>query len=88
MHQKFLGCIQKKGIIANGSDADIVLINLKKERKVTSELFGGFSDYVVYEGWKLKGWPVKTFVRGQMVSDEMQVLGKPGYGKMIKRPVT
>ncbi len=78
----------KKGIIANGSDADIVLINLKKERTITSELFGGFSDYGVYEGWKLQGWPVKTFVRGQMVSDEMQVLGKPGYGKMIKRPVT
>jgi len=53
------------------------LINLKKERTITSELFGGFSDYGVYEGWKLQGWPTKTFVRGQMVSDEMQVLGKP-----------
>ena len=85
---KIFGMYPKKGIIANGSDADIVLINLKKERKVTSELFGGFSDYVVYEGWKLKGWPAKTFVRGQMVSDEMEILGKPGYGEMIKRPVT
>jgi len=85
---KIFGMYPKKGIIANGSDADIVLINLKKERTITSELFGGFSDYVVYEGWKLKGWPVKTFVRGQMVSDEMEILGKPGYGNMIKRPVT
>jgi len=85
---KIFGMYPKKGIITNGSDADIVLINLKKERTITNELFSGFSDYVVYEGWNLKGWPVKTFVRGQMVSDEMEILGKPGYGNMIKRPVT
>ena len=75
----------KKGTFENDSDADITLIDLKKEQKVSSELFGGFSDYIVYEGKLLKGWPVKTIVRGQIVAEDFQVVGKLGYGKMILR---
>ena len=78
---KIFGMYPKKGSLEKGSDADITLIDMKKEKKVTSELFGGFSDYIVYEGWNLKGWPVKTIVRGELVSDDFQVIGKPGYGK-------
>ena len=51
---------------------------LKKEKKVTSELFGSFSDYIVYEGRNLKGWPVKTIVRGELVADDFEVVGKLG----------
>ncbi len=58
---------------------------MKREKKVTSELFGGFSDYIVYEGWNLKGWPVKTIVRGELVADDFQVISKPGYGKFVER---
>ena len=56
--------LSDKGNIAPGFDADITMIDLKKEKKVSPELFGGFSDYLVYDGWNLKGWPVKTIVRG------------------------
>jgi dihydropyrimidinase len=75
----------KKGTIELGSDADITMIDLKKEKKVTSELFGGFSDYIVYDGWNLKGWPVKTIVRGTTVAENFEVIGKSGYGKMVVR---
>lgn len=74
-----------KGRIAVGCDADIAVLDLKLEKKVTSELFGGFSDYTVYEGIVLKGWPVTTIVRGQVISDDFEVVGSPGYGKMVKR---
>lgn len=82
---QIFGMYPKKGTLEIGSDADITLIDLKKEQKVSSELFGGFSDYIVYEGWNLKGWPVKTIVRGTTVADNFEVIGKPGFGKMVVR---
>ena len=82
---KIFGMYPIKGSLELNSDADITLIDLKKEQKVTSDLFGGFSDYIVYDGWKLKGWPVKTIVRGQTIAEDFQVIGKPGYGKLVSR---
>ncbi|MBI5698141.1 MAG: amidohydrolase family protein, partial [Thaumarchaeota archaeon] len=74
-----------KGVIQKGADADITLIDLKKEQRVSSEFFGGFSDYLVYEGWNLKGWPVTTMVRGKLVTEDMQVVGKLGHGNLVPR---
>lgn len=82
---KIFGMYPKKGSLERGSDADITMIDLKKERKVSSELFGGFSDYIVYDGWNLKGWPVKTLVRGEIIAEDFQVVGKRGFGKMVGR---
>ena len=82
---KIFGMYPKKGTLEKSSDADVTMIDLKKEQKVSSELFGGYSDYIVYEGKNLKGWPVKTFVRGQLVADNFEVIGKLGHGKLIER---
>lgn len=84
---KIFGMFPKKGIIQKDSDADIVLVDLKKENKVSSHLLDGFSDYTVYDGWNLRGWPVKTLVRGEVVAEDFKVIGKQGYGKFIARPV-
>jgi len=84
---KIFGMYPKKGSLEKGSDADITLIDLKKEMKVTTDLFGGFSDYLVYEGWNLKGWPVKTIVRGELVAEDFEVIGKPGFGKLVDRNI-
>jgi len=85
---KIFGMYPKKGSLEKGSDADITMIDLKKENKVSSDLFGGFSDYIVYDGMKLKGWPVKTIVRGHLVAENFEVVGKLGHGQFVKRPVT
>lgn len=77
--------MKNKGSLQKGLDADIVLVDLKKEKTVSSDFFAAFSDYVVYEGWKLKGWPITTMVRGKLVTEDMQVVGKPGHGKMVAR---
>jgi len=84
---KIFGMYPKKGSIQKGSDADITMINLKHEKKVTSDLFGSFSDYIVYEGMQLKGWPLKTILRGEIIAEDFEVVGKLGYGKHITRPV-
>ena len=80
--------LSHKGNIAIGFDADITLVDLKKEKKVSPELFGGFSDYLVYDGWNLKGWPVKTIVRGSLIAEDFEVIGKPGYGKLVSRKLS
>ena len=85
---KIFGMYPKKGSLEKGSDADITMVDLKKEMKVSSDLFGGFSDYIVYEGMRLRGWPVRTIVRGQIVSQDFKVVGKLGYGKHVHRPTS
>jgi len=82
---KIFGMYPVKGSLEPNSDADITLVDLKKEKKVTHDLFGGFSDYLVYEDWRLKGWPIKTIIRGQIVSEDHQVVGKRGFGKLVSR---
>ena len=77
----------QKGTLEKNSDADITMIDLKKEKKVTSDLFGGYSDYIVYEGRILKGWPVKTIVRGEIIADNFEVIGRLGYGKLVTRKI-
>ena len=84
---QIFGMYPQKGTLEKNSDADITMIDLKKEKKVTSDLFGGFSDYIVYESRNLKGWPVKTIVRGEIVADDFEVIGKLGHGKLVERKI-
>ena len=80
--------LKSKGNLDIGFDADIAMIDLKKEEKVSTSLFGGFSDYLVYDGWNLKGWPIKTIVRGTVVAENFEVIGKPGYGDIVPRELS
>ena len=84
---RIFGMYPRKGSLEPNSDADITMIDLKREKKVTSDLFGGFSDYIVYEGRNLKGWPVKTIVRGKLVAEDFEVVGKLGHGKLVTRSI-
>jgi len=84
---QIFGMYPQKGTLEKNSDADITMIDLKKEQKVSSDLFGGFSDYIVYEGRNLKGWPVKTIVRGELIADNFEVIGKLGHGKLVERKI-
>ena len=77
--------LKSKGSLESDFDADITMIDLKHESKVSSSLFGGFSDYQVYDGGNLKGWPVKTIVRGNIVAENFEVISKPGFGKFVHR---
>jgi dihydropyrimidinase len=85
---KIFGMYPKKGIIQKGSDADVVLVDMKAEKKVSPQLLNGYSDYTVYDGWSLKGLPMKTLGRGTVVAEDFKVIGKPGYGKLVQRPVS
>ncbi len=84
---KIFGIYPKKGAIQVGSDADITIIDMKKEDKLRSEKMysKGRSISRLFDGWKVKGMPILTMVRGKTVMKDGEVIGKPGYGKFICR---
>ncbi len=85
---RIFGMHPQKGSLERGFDADVAIIDLKLEKKVDGAMFGGFSDYAVYDGWQLRGWPVKTLVRGEIVAEDFEVTGKKGHGRLVRRPAS
>src|SRR3954447_11199609 len=82
---KMFGMFPKKGTIAVGSDADIVIFDHEKERTISAKTHHMNCDYSLFEGWKIKGEPVTVLSRGKVVIDKGEFKGKPGEGKFIKR---
>jgi dihydropyrimidinase len=78
------GLYPRKGAIAAGSDADIVLLDPSIKKTLTREDFH-VSDYSPWEGWKIEGWPVTTILRGRVIVENRQLLGKLGDGQLIPR---
>lgn len=82
---KIFGLYPKKGAIQVGADADIVLIDPDKDVTLTKHMLHGNIDYTAYEGFKLKGYPVMTMVRGRIIVRDNVFIGEKGYGRFIKR---
>lgn len=78
--------LRDKGEIAPGFDADLAIVDLDWERQIGPELFGD-SDFSVYEGMKLKGWPRYTISRGEVLQKDGVITARPGRGRYIKRTV-
>lgn len=74
-----------KGRIEPGADADLVIVDLDKKEEVTPERMYAASDYTVYEGMELYGWPIYTISRGEVIVKDGQPTKKLGRGKFIKR---
>ena len=81
---KMFGLYPQKGIIAEGSDADVVIIDPKVERVLTYKDLHMAVDWCPLEGWKVQGYPVITICRGEVVVEEGRFLGKTGYGRFVK----
>jgi len=77
----------KKGAMMVGSDADLAIVDIEKEKKVTLDILFTAQDFSPEEGMVLKGWPEYTILRGQVIFEKGKVLGKRGYGQFIRRPV-
>jgi dihydropyrimidinase/allantoinase len=77
----------KKGTIAVGFDADLVIIDLEREKEINPHTLHSAQDFTPFEGKRYAGWPVCTILRGKVIFQNDEVLGSPGDGKYIKRPV-
>ena len=82
---RIFGLYPKKGTIQVGSDADLAIVDLNLEKTVSPELLGTWSDYNLYTGVTLKGWPVVTMVRGRVVVEDGKACVGAGYGRFLPR---
>ena len=80
---RVFGLYPKKGIIRKGSDADLVIVDLKAKRKVRGDKLHYKVGWTPYEGWKLKGWPILTIRRGQIIFEDGQIHAKTGAAKFL-----
>jgi dihydropyrimidinase len=87
-HAKMYGLHPRKGSIAVGADADIVLWDANRKVTLTQDLMQHGSDYTPYEGLEVTGWPVKTMLRGRVIVDDGRIVGEPGYGQFLPRATT
>jgi dihydropyrimidinase len=82
---KIFGLYPQKGVIKEGSDADLVIIDPSKREVLSRKKLHANVDYSAYEGIEVQGLPVCTISRGEIIIRDGNVLAQPGRGKFIKR---
>jgi dihydropyrimidinase len=81
---KIFGCKQK-GTLIIGADADIVIYDKDKDVTVSVSNMHSNYDHTIWEGVKMHGYPVQTYLRGNLVYDNGKFTGRAGMGNYIKR---
>ena len=79
------GLFPNKGIIQAGADADIVLVDAKREWTVDQSQLFSKSKISPWHGRRVQGGPVLTMVRGHIVMDQGKVVAQPGWGKPARQ---
>lgn len=82
---QIFGLYPRKGVLREGSDADLVIVDLKKEATITAEKMHYKVGWTPYEGMRIKGVPVMTILRGIVVAENGDVVGKSGYGQFLTK---
>src|ERR1700704_1423627 len=81
---KLYGLHPRKGTIAVGADADLAIWDPVKEITIRQSMIHDAMDYTPYEGKTIKGWPITTLVRGEVVAEAGEFVGGAGKGRFLK----
>ena len=82
---KLFGLYPRKGTIAAGSDADIVVWDPEKTLTISAKTHHSNVDYNLFEGTEVQGAPEVVLVRGQVIVESDELVAQPGAGQFIKR---
>jgi dihydropyrimidinase len=82
---RLFGLYPQKGTIAPGSDADLAIWDPDIEVRIESERLHDAMDYTPYEGTAVRGWPVVTLSRGEIVCERGEVRAERGRGRLVPR---
>jgi dihydropyrimidinase len=85
---KIFGLFPRKGTIAVGSDADLVVYDPNYRGTISAKTHSLNLDYSAFEGWEIKGRPSVVTVRGEVAVRDGQFVGKIGRGQFLKREPT
>ncbi len=80
------GLWPRKGHLGIGADADFVLVDLSAEKVLRDEDIVAKVGWTPYAGMKVKGLPVRTYVRGRLVAADGKPVGEPGWGEFVPGP--
>jgi dihydropyrimidinase len=81
---KLYGLYPRKGVIAVGSDADFAIWDPHKSVTIRNEMLHHAVDHTPYEGMQVRGWPVVTVSRGEVVCIDGQVTSSAGRGRFVR----
>jgi dihydropyrimidinase len=82
---RLFGLYPRKGTIAIGSDADLVVFDPKKEQTISAATHHMRVDYSMFEGLKVTGTPELVMSRGRVLVENERFVGRPGAGEYLKR---
>jgi dihydropyrimidinase len=82
---RIAGMYPRKGALAVGSDADVVVLDPSARRTIRAAKLHSACDYDPYEGWEVTGWPELVLSRGETVYADGDIRGRPGRGKLVER---
>jgi len=81
---KLFGLYPRKGAIAPGSDADIVLLDPKASMTIRQSDLHSACDYSIWDGWECTGYPSTTILRGNVLVEDGQWVGPEGAGQFLR----
>ena len=81
---KIFGIYPRKGVIAPGSDADIVIIDPERKHSLNAADLHMGTDLSAFEGREVTGWPTMTILRGKVIVENDEHVGEFGYGEFVK----
>jgi len=82
---KLFGLYPRKGTVAVGSDADLVIFDADEEQTISVKTHHMRVDYSMFEGIRVKGIPKTVLSRGRTIIENGKFIGKPGAGEFIRR---
>jgi dihydropyrimidinase len=85
---RLAGLWPRKGTIAPGSDADLLVLDPNLTRTIDGAAMRSRAGYSVYDGRTVRGWPRFTVSRGEVVYTDGEVTGAPGRGQWLHRDAT
>ncbi len=78
------GLSHVKGAVRPGLDADLVVVDFDAEHTLSAARLHSRGKVSAYEGRRVKGLPVMTFVRGELVAENGEPVGRPGHGRLVR----